>query len=505
MCQPKVVGPSYFLASLPLLRGPRAFDLRCLYSRALVLSSLVTSSQGPSYFLASSSLLRGPRAFELRCLFSRALVFSSLVASSQGPSFLRALLPLLMSPRALVPSSFAASSHEPAYFLASSPLLRGPRSFELCCLFSGALVPSSLVASSQGPSCLRASLPLLMKAVRKLAADIALPGEYDWVVPSPNQFANNPPPGYLTVYSAQLTSGLRFPLPDLLVQFFNVLGIPPSQLLPNSYTLIIGFLLCAQLYEFDASVENFLGVFSPKITSGECFFYLSPRPGLTFIREKPSSHGAWKSKYFFLRKEGWQILLSWGSSLNPQPPLNLGEVKRRMKEAGLVDHEFSAKAILEDELLVVAGLHPASDTYDGPLDRFSRLRIMMNRVAMRKFIPEDVPAIPTSSGSRPVLPNDLPANLVPPAGTPSSSRSPRPIRPDDLMASATPLAGASSSARPCTSPSPVSQLNLSPFPQGTPIIEVGTPEENTTSQTPLDLPPASPLPPPPLSRPSPRH
>ncbi|KAK4434936.1 hypothetical protein Salat_0656600 [Sesamum alatum] len=135
-----------------------------------------------------------------------------------------------------------------------------------------------------------------------------------------------------------------------------------------------------------------------------------------------------------------------------------------MKEAGLVDHEFSAKALLEDELLVVAGLHPAPDTYDGLLDRFSKLRIMMNRAAVRKFIPEDVPAIPTSSGSRPVLPDDLPADLVPPT--------------------------------PRTSPSPVSQVNPSPFPQGTPIIEAGTSEENTTPQTPSDLLPISPLPPP---------
>ncbi|KAK4423956.1 hypothetical protein Salat_1978500 [Sesamum alatum] len=167
-----------------------------------------------------------------------------------------------------------------------------------------------------------------------------------------------------------------------------------------------------------------------------------------------------------------------------------------MKEAGLVDHEFSAKALLEDELLVVAGLYPALDTYGGPLDRFSRLRIMMNCAAVRKFIPEDVPAIPTSSGSRPVLPDDLPADLVPPIGTPSSSRFLRPALPDDLAVGVTPLAGASSSTRPRMSPSPVSQLNPSPFPQGNPIIEVGTSEENTTSQTPSDLPPTSPLPPP---------
>ncbi|KAK4426464.1 hypothetical protein Salat_1415000 [Sesamum alatum] len=65
-----------------------------------------------------------------------------------------------------------------------------------------------------------------------------------------------------------------------------------------------------------------------------------------------------------------------------------------MKEAGLVDHEFNAKAILQEELLIVAGLHPTPDRYEGPLDRVTRFRIMMNRAAVRKFIPDDVPETP---------------------------------------------------------------------------------------------------------------
>ncbi|KAK4438105.1 hypothetical protein Salat_0144600 [Sesamum alatum] len=96
--------------------------------------------------------------------------------------------------------------------------------------------------------------------------------------------------------------------------------------------------------------------------------------------------------------------------LNALPPLNLGDIKRVMKEVGLVDHEFNAKAILDEELLIVVGLHPAPDRYEGPHDR-----IMMNRVAVRKFIPDDVPAMPSSSGTRsaPSTPSDLPPKLTP--------------------------------------------------------------------------------------------
>ncbi|KAK4429154.1 hypothetical protein Salat_1215600 [Sesamum alatum] len=135
-----------------------------------------------------------------------------------------------------------------------------------------------------------------------------------------------------------------------------------------------------------------------------------------------------------------------------------------MKEAGLVDHEFNAKSLLEDELLIVAGLHPAPDTYEGPLDRFSRLRNSTNEFRVTT-----------------VLPEDLPPTLVPPSNTPSSSRPP----------SSTP-----SASMPRSSPPPFVQVDPSPFPQGTPIIEVGTSEEHTPSQTLSDMPPLSHLPPP---------
>ncbi|KAK4417384.1 hypothetical protein Salat_2564000 [Sesamum alatum] len=198
------------------------------------------------------------------------------------------------------------------------------------------------------------------ESISKLVAQIALPATYDWVLPSASDSTSDPPPGFLTVYSAQLVSGLRFPLPPLLVKIFNLLGIPPSQLFSNSY-----------------------------------------------------------------RKSEWDVPTAWACSVNALPPLNLGDTKRVMKEAGLVDHEFNAKAILNEELLIVAGLHPAPDRYEGPLDRITRFRIMMNRAVMRKFIPNDVPAMPSSSEMRSArsTPSDLSLKLTPTSTTtlPSSA------------------------------------------------------------------------------------
>ncbi|KAK4426609.1 hypothetical protein Salat_1429600 [Sesamum alatum] len=311
--------------------------------------------------------------------------------------------------------------------------------------------PVSVMASSEAMAVISGTpTNMTEESIRKLVTQIALPDTYDWVFLSVSDAASDPPPGFLTVYSAQLLSGLRFPLPPLMVEIFNLLGIPPpSQLLPNSYRLVVGFLLCSQLYGFSPSVENFLGVLAPKITIGECFFYLSPRPGLTFLTEKPSSLGTWKSRFFFVRKPEWNIPTAWAWSLNALPPLNFGHIKRVMKEAGLVDHEFNAKKILEEELLLVAGLHPAPDRYEGPLDRLTRFRIMMNRAAVRKFISDDVPAMPSSSRTRsaPSTPSDLPPELTSP---------------------------------PMTTPPPSSV----PCPQETPVTEVVTSPEDVPSMTP---------------------
>ncbi|KAK4424415.1 hypothetical protein Salat_1634900 [Sesamum alatum] len=183
---------------------------------------------------------------------------------------------------------------------------------------------------------------MMDETVKKVVSQIALPIDYEWVLPLPSD------PSVQPAWDR------------------------PSQFLPNSYRLVVGFILCAQLYGFNPSVEDFLGVLAPKLITGECFFYLTPRPGLTFTREKPSSHGAWKARFFFTRTE-WGSFCDLGLVPKRLAPLNLGEIKRRMKEAGLIDHEFKAKAIMEEELLIVAGLHPAPDKFEAPLDYFTRL------------------------------------------------------------------------------------------------------------------------------------
>ncbi|KAK4413241.1 hypothetical protein Salat_2736700 [Sesamum alatum] len=102
------------------------------------------------------------------------------------------------------------------------------------------------------------------------------------------------------------------------------------------------------------------------------------------------------------------------------------------------------------------------DPYESPLDRFTRLQIMMNRASVRKFIPKDVLAMLSSFGTR--SGSSIPSDLILPS-----------------------LAGF------VTPPPPPPPS----FAEEAPMIDVVTsPEEGTSFQTPFGIGPTSSIPPP---------
>ncbi|KAL0312804.1 UNVERIFIED_CONTAM: hypothetical protein Sradi_5679700 [Sesamum radiatum] len=255
---------------------------------------------------------------------------------------------------------------------------------------SGETAPSSAteVSSDAMAQISGTSSTMSEKAIKKMVSFMALPPDFECVYPKPSDRANQPPPGCLTVYASQVLSGFRLPFPSVIGDLFSTLGIPPSQLLPNSFRLLVGFCLCSQLYHFQASVENLLGVFTPILSKGECFFYLSPRPGLTFIKDKPSSYGSWKTRFFFVRRSDWTIPVSWARSLNPLPSINVSVVRESMLAVGLLSHCFNAKSIVDTELLIVSGIQPGPDPYEGPEDRYTRFRkyFLLHRIFLLLYI-----------------------------------------------------------------------------------------------------------------------
>ncbi|KAK4428864.1 hypothetical protein Salat_1186300 [Sesamum alatum] len=126
---------------------------------------------------------------------------------------------------------------------------------------------------------------------------------------------------------------------------------------------------------------------------------------------------------------------------------------------------FKPKAQVEEDLLIVAGLHPTPDTYTGPrVVTSASVMTMMNRAPVSKFLPENVPSNPLSSSS-------TRSASATPSDIESSGRGRSPSR-------TPPVVGPNSA-----SPSPTLSGYVD-VPSEMPVIEVGTSPEGDMTLTP---------------------
>ncbi|KAK4428226.1 hypothetical protein Salat_1122200 [Sesamum alatum] len=116
-------------------------------------------------------------------------------------------------------------------------------------------------------------------------------------------------------------------------------------------------------YQRANNLPQVASVFRPaNVYSWGMPFSLFSMPGLVFIHEKPSSYGTMKTRFSHVRKDNWEVSLAWHPSLNELPPINFKAVMERVRGVGLLEHGFKANELLEENLLIVAGLYPVEDT-----------------------------------------------------------------------------------------------------------------------------------------------
>lgn len=123
---------------------------------------------------------------------------------------------------------------------------------------------------------------------------MSLPGDTDR--------ANHSSPGRITVYEDFLQSGLRFPLPTLLLDLLKHYQLSLSQLIPNSIRMLIGFLILCRIHTITPSVNLFRRFFTLRVNGKEPGWYgFAKRPtAATLIMGTPSSVHGWKPRYFFV-------------------------------------------------------------------------------------------------------------------------------------------------------------------------------------------------------------
>ena len=112
------------------------------------------------------------------------------------------------------------------------------------------------------------------------------------------------------VYKQVLKVGLRFPLNSLHHELLKYLGLSISQISPNAWRVCIVMEVLYEAMSNDArslTVREFLHCYRPdEIDKSKGMYSFIPRKSvLKVIYETPDSNHDWKSRYFFLKGNGW--------------------------------------------------------------------------------------------------------------------------------------------------------------------------------------------------------
>ncbi|KAL2466088.1 Plus3 domain-containing protein [Abeliophyllum distichum] len=92
-----------------------------------------------------------------------------------------------------------------------------------------------------------------------------VPDDIEFVVPGPNDRADDPPLGCVALNQAVLAAGLRLPFPRVVRKFLRKWGIAPTQLCPNGWRILIGFFILWEQLGFPRpSVREFNSLYSFK-------------------------------------------------------------------------------------------------------------------------------------------------------------------------------------------------------------------------------------------------
>ncbi|KAL2476164.1 Plus3 domain-containing protein [Abeliophyllum distichum] len=198
----------------------------------------------------------------------------------------------------------------------------------------------------------------------------SVPPEIEFIVPGPNDRADDPPLGCVALNQAVLAAGLRLPFPRIVRKFLREWGIAPTQLCPNGWRILLGFLILWDQFGFPRpSVGEFNSLYSFKSDgrrSGWWYASVKPRTGGSVVTQTPDSIKNWKQFWFFVRGP-WQFSVNdTGPHVNI--PVRYHELRytshepapefvERARQIRAVDESFrSSSALITEENLASARL-----------------------------------------------------------------------------------------------------------------------------------------------------
>ncbi|KAL2527592.1 Plus3 domain-containing protein [Abeliophyllum distichum] len=230
------------------------------------------------------------------------------------------------------------------------------------------------------------------KQLREWHQAYRAPDEIEFIVPGPNDRADDPLLGCVALNQAVLAVGLRLPFSRIVRKFLREWRIAPIQLCPNGWRIMIGFFILWEQLGF-------------------------PRPS---VRE-------FNSLYFFksdAKRSGWwyaSVKAKTGGYTSQEPTVESSE--RAQRARGVSEGLRSSSVLITEENLISARLSLSSSTY--PRDRQSREEMKDISVHLRKKTQTQVgkgkrkaPAWDQDRSARPRVEPELPPQ---PAQSPTRS------------------------------------------------------------------------------------
>ncbi|CAM0913022.1 unnamed protein product [Alopecurus aequalis] len=162
----------------------------------------------------------------------------------------------------------------------------------------------------------------------------SVPGEQYTASPACDLRVNSPPPsGAVCVYAHALEAGMRVPLHRFYSEALAHFGIAPTQLVPNGWRIVAGFLVLCHSDGVPPSLAVFRHFFQLSVINhkrkGWYFFRSKDVSGLSFAG-LPHCIKDWKHGFFFLSSTTqWPCPVEWGepSKSSFMEPVLTGEEK----------------------------------------------------------------------------------------------------------------------------------------------------------------------------------
>ncbi|KAL2467432.1 Uncharacterized protein Adt_43283 [Abeliophyllum distichum] len=279
----------------------------------------------------------------------------------------------------------------------------------------------------------------------------SVPPEIEFIVPGPNDRADDPPLGCVALNQAVLAAGLRLPFPRIVRKFLREWGIAPTQLCPNGWRILLGFLILWDQFGFPRpSVGEFNSLYSFKSDGRRSGWWYA-----SFSVNDTGPHVNIPVRYHELRY----------TSHEPAP-----EFVERARQVRAVDESFrSSSVLITEENLTSARLSSTTLSNSRPSQSGKQMK--------------DISALLKKKGQVGKGKRKAPSEGQPPAARPrteeveTQAEVPSPARSVEEIASF-PTRGEPSSPPVCRPPQPSSQIPPRPSPRIPPTYLGSTPERD---------------------------